>query len=332
MLVAVPSTFDDRRAVAFANDLPGFEAEPELVIDFSPLNWVYPFGTLVIAHAIRQVIIRRRSRGLQTHVQGHQAVAGAVSYLKYFGFFRYIGVNAGLDVNAAPGGSRYLPVTLFNKAGLAQRQGTRLLQDTLDEDCRRLAQVIFSKPEECSAADMLGYCFRELLRNSFEHANVSSCAAMAQRWDNGLAEVVIADHGIGIYRSLSQVHEVQSEEEALRLALKPGISSGASRATGGVWDNTGFGLYVVSQLGVRYGAFSMISSERVLANPTSLVPLPSIALSGTIVKLRVSTNDAEYWPNILANIVKDGEAEAALIPGAIRSASGGSKKSNTWGG
>ncbi|MFM2399414.1 MAG: hypothetical protein RL341_1571 [Pseudomonadota bacterium] len=155
---------------------------------------------------------------------------------------------------------------------------------------------------------------------------------MAQRWDNGEAEVVIADHGIGIHKSLSQVHAVQSEEESLRLSLKPGISSGASRATGGVWDNTGFGLYVISQLGVRYGAFSLISSQRVLANPTSPAPLPSIALGGTIVKLRVSTRDAEYWPNILANIVRGGEAEAALIPGAIRSASGGSKKSNTWDG
>lgn len=332
MLVPVPPTFDDKSAVVFANHLPKFESEPELVIDFTPLNWVYPLGTLVIAHAIRQAIIRRRSRGLQTLVRGHQAIAGAVSYLKFFGFFKYIGVDAGLDVNEAPGGARYLPVTLFNKAGLAQRQGTRLLQDTLDEDCRRLAQVIFSRLEERSAADMLGYCFRELLRNSFEHANVSSCAAMAQRWDNGLAEVVIADHGIGIHRSLSQVHPVQSEEEALRLALKPGISSGASRATGGVWDNTGFGLYVISQLGARYGTFSMISSERFMANPTSLMPMPPIELTGTIVKLRVSTTDAEYWPNILANIVKAGEAEAALIPGAIRSASGGSKKSNTWDG
>ena len=156
-------------------------------------------------------------------------------------------------------------------------------------------------------------------------------SAMAQRWVNGTAEVVIADHGIGIHQSLAACHATKTAEESLRLAIKPGISSAAHRATGSKWDNTGFGLYVVSQLGSRYGNFSLLSSGRMMLDPRSPVPLPPVAIRGTIVRLKIATSDAEYWPNILTNIVAEGEKEAITIPGAVLVASGGSKKSNMWG-
>lgn len=330
--VSIPATLDDQRSIAFANSLPTFDGESEVVIDFRPLEWVYPFGTFIAAHAIKSFSTRRRKLGYTTHVIGHAISHGAVSYLKFFGFFRYIGVNVGLDVNEAPGGRRYLPITVLNKSALLQQDGDGVLQDKLDFECGRLARVIFPRKDEEPAADMLSYCFRELMRNSFEHARVSACAAMAQRWDNGIAEVVIADHGIGIHRSLNEQYPSASVQDSIRLALRPGISSAAHKGTGSEWDNTGFGLYVVSQLGAKYGSFSLLSSEYMFTDVASASPLCPVAIGGTIVRLKITTSDAEYWPNILSNIVSTGEKEAQSIPGAVAAASGGSKKSKSWAG
>ena len=161
---------------------------------------------------------------------------------------------------------------------------------------------------------------------------MATCAVMAQRWDNGIAEVAIADRGIGVYRALSQAHKIETPDEAVRQCLRPGISSGAQKQTGSQWDNTGFGLYVVSQLGKRYGSFSMLSAERFINPAQGSSPLQQVPLPGTLVKLRVRTQDPEYWPDVLREIVSEGESEAQKTPGAIATASAASKKSNTWNG
>lgn len=332
MRYPLPTNFDDRGAMAFCQSLPELATEPDLILDFTQVRWVYPFGTLLIAHGIKHLAALRRRAGLITQVIGHKVDMGAVSYLKFFGFFRYVGVAEGQDVNEAPGGSRYLPITIVNRAGLAPQPPGAVFQDAIERDCDRLAKVIFSRPAEESASVMLSYCFRELVRNSLEHARVSSCSLMAQRWDNGNAEVVIADHGVGVFASLREAHAVAAPEDALALALKPGISSGAHRATGSKWDNTGFGLYVASELGRQFGSFTLVSSERALDTRSMGEPMRVVPVPGTIVKLRIATQDAEYWPNILTNIVARGEEEAALIPGAIKTASGASKRSHTWDG
>jgi len=332
MLVELPHQFTDRAALAFARDISTLVSEPEVILDFRPVRFVYPYGTLLIAHAIKHFTTGRWVNDLKTSVLGHKETTGAVSYLKYFGFFKYINVDVGLDTNEAPGGSRYLPVTIVNRNTLTPQEPGVVFQDNIEHTSDRLAKVIFPAREEESAADMLSYCFRELIRNSFEHANITTCAVMAQRWDSGFAEVAIADRGIGIYRSLAKAHKVASPDDAVRLALKPGISSAGDKGTGSKWDNTGFGLYVVSQLGLRYGSFSMLSSGQFF-NPVAEDQRPDpVSLPGTLVKLRIATRDAEYWPNILTNIVAEGEAEAKQIPGAITSASKGSRKSNTWDG
>lgn len=329
MHIPLPEQFSDPAALAFACELARHVHEPDVVLDFASVQFVYPYGTLVIAHAIKNFTTRRWVSNLKTSVVGHQQKCAAISYLRYFGFFRYINV-AGATDEEAPGGGRYLPVTVLNRSTLNSTRPGAVFQDAIEECSYRLARVIFPRQVEQSAINMLSYCFRELIRNSFEHANVSTCAIMAQRWDNGVAEVAIADRGIGIFRALAAAHSLTTPDDAVRFALRPGISSAAGSGTGSKWDNTGFGLYVVSQLGKKFGSFAMLSAERYINPASETDVLKRIPLPGTLVKLRVATRDQEYWPEVLDGIVAAGESEAKLIPGAVTSASIGSKKSNTW--
>ena len=95
---------------------------------------------------------------------------------------------------------------------------------------------------------MLSYCFREVIRNVFEHANCGECSVMAQSWSNNIAEVAIIDRGVGIKKSLSSTYNIVTHVDALKLAVKPGISSGSVLSTGGKWGNEGYGLYILSLL------------------------------------------------------------------------------------
>lgn len=326
MTYDLPVRFDDDHLDFIANDLERLKEEADLVLDFSKVRFVYPFATLTIAVALIDVLEARRAKGLPAAKLTGTLSTGA-GYLMHFGFFKALGFRVGNAPGEAPGGISYLPITVLNKDELEIAAQLERIQAAVDRESDRLARVIFPAPDNGAAASMLSFCLREMIRNTFEHGEAAACVAMAQRWADGDAELAIADRGIGVHAALRTAHESASAEESLRKAILPGITSGANRATGSKWDNTGFGLYIASELGKRYGGFALASSGGLLridmVDSYERLPVP-----GTIVKLRVSTSDAPLFDYILHEIVQEGEKRALQIPGAIKSASKTSKSLN----
>jgi hypothetical protein len=326
MQIFVPRRLDHPSVLAFIQQLQQVERDPGLAIDFRIIEYVFPFPTLVVAVAIRDLIDKRHALGLGTQMLGADFERGALSYLKFFGFFQFLGMPTGNAPNQAPGGTRYLPITVITKSELEINSGSSKIQQAIDSLSDRLARVIFPTDTQTGPAMMLSYCFREVIRNTFEHAEVEECCVMAQKWYDGEAEIAIADRGIGIFEALRTTHKLLTPDDALRLSLLPGITSASNRATGSDWDNSGFGLYVTSELGRRYGEFAIISSNRVLYTNEGSIVMEQTPLNGTVVKLKVNTQDADYFPNILGSIVQEGEKIADELDGAVKSAS---KKSKT---
>lgn len=331
MKITLPNRFDDQ-VFEFLAQLhsPGIDTEQELLIDFSELRYVYPFPTLVLAVALRRVIFARHKNKLTTTFSGLGS-QDAISYLKYFGFFKALNFNIGNSPNHDRGSSNYLPITIITRHELLTAAKDLPIQVEIDRHSDRLASVLFPGKTNEGAAMMLSYCFREIIRNSFEHGEIDRCVVMAQRWYDGSAEIAIADRGIGILKSLQSAHTVETAQEAIDLCIKPGITSGLSRATGSEWDNSGFGLYVASELGRRYGEFSLLSSSCLYSQTNGLNTFNSseIKVDGTFVKLRINTSDGDYFPNILKAIVDEGEIIAKSIGGAVASASKMSKLKST---
>ncbi len=321
--ISVPNRFDDDLVLTFLPALHDARDAPDLHIDFAPLEYVLPFGTLLTCVALIDVMQYRAEKKLPNFTGTGMDRGGAVSYLSAFGFFRLLGLKQEQSV-IAPGGNRYLPITKINKAILKQDANGRF-QPAVEAESDKLARIVCGDDE--GGAMMLSYCFREVIRNSFEHGEVSVCVAMAQRWYDGRVEIALADRGIGISTALGRVHKVESALDALLLAMRPGISSAGDRAKGDDWDNTGFGLYVISELGRQYGQVAIASSGALASISANAEMYGGANLSGTVVKLLVDTTDAEYWPNILANIVEQGEKIATATPGAIKTASKKSKGS-----
>lgn len=327
MIINCPTNFQQGNATNFVRNIFLHHEIQNLTISFSHMGFIDPYSSLIVAHGMKTFLYMRNKKGLKTNLVGHEANAGAVGYLKHLGFFRFFGVRAGKDVDEAWGNSRYLPFTRIKRSQIMWKG--HVMQDEIDLKSERLAKVIFPDNDNFGPAMMLAYAIREIIRNSFEHGNVDQCIVTAQRWVNGEAEIAIADEGIGIFNSLGTKKNYSTAEEAISASLQPGISS-ESVKDDDRWANTGFGLYVVSELGKRYGEFEITSSSRTLHFDKTIPRVSHSPLIGTFVKLKISTKDADYFPNILAQIVGDGEKMAGTLPGAKKSASKMSKTPLPW--
>jgi len=320
MIVDCAKEFKDSQVTAFLRSLYKVIEEKEVTINFNTLNFVLPYGTLLAALGIREFVKKRNSAGLKTGVRTLNTSRQAINYLKYFGFFKFIGLKAGNDTNSSSGSFRYIPITVLTRKGLDDYDG--VLQERIEKKSEALAKIIFSSEQDSMKALMLSYCLREIIRNTFEHADIDECVIMAQKWSNGYAEIAIADEGIGILGSLSKVHGLINAEDAIKLAVLPGISKEtAPDNENDEWQNSGFGLYVVAELGRKFGDFAISSNGIIIHKYQNEEVIENIPLSGTVVKLKIKTEDAEYFPNILHNIVEEGENTSADIPGARKSAS-----------
>lgn len=322
MIITCPSHFNSSIASKFSSSLFYYTNEPTISIDFRSIGFVEPFSSLALAHGLKQFINLRQHKKLTTNLIGIENQFGVISYLKHIGFFKFFGIQIGKDVGEALGNSNYIPFTRIRSSQIMWKG--KVMQKIIDEKSDKLASIIFPGEENAGPAMMLAYSIREIIRNSFEHGLASECIISAQRWANGEAEIAIGDEGIGVFRSLSKTGLYPTEEKAIEACLLPGISS-QSVTGNSEWSNSGFGLYVVSELGKRFGAFEILSSYRRIAFNGLQAESQPTDIAGTLVRLRVSTKDADYFPNILAQIVKDGEEIAETLPGSLKSASKMSK-------
>jgi len=324
MIINCPSRFDQGSAAQFVRTgLVPYLNYPDVTINFSNIGFIDPFSTLVLSYGLRGFLAHRKRKRLGLKFVGiDQNPGGVVSYLKHLGVFRHIGIDLGKNIDEASGSSDYLPLTRIRRDQIMWKG--RAMQKEIDHKADRLATVLFPHHSGAGPRYMLAYAIREIIRNSFEHGLADHCIATAQRLPNGKAEIAIADEGIGIFNSLRVTCQFSTPEEALRGALRPGISS--QSVTGDdEWANSGFGLYVVSELGRRYGIFEIMSDDHCLSIQGEHQVIKDVSPLGTFVRLQIDTADADYFPNILTNIVSEGEKIASQLPGAIKSASKMSK-------
>ena len=147
----------------------------ELLLDFSSVGYIFPFHTMAIAISIRELIEKRNTKGLKTSAIVVHSNSGAISYLKYFGFFRGIGLPVGNPPNQINDRNSYLPITIITRNELESASTGEPYQNQIDHHSDHLSQVIFLGEDNSGAVIMLSYCFGEIIRNSFEYTGVNKC-------------------------------------------------------------------------------------------------------------------------------------------------------------
>ena len=187
--IVCPAQWDGEPVIQFVNQLSEQFDVKSLVVDFCSTRFVKPYGTILVAHALRQLVAERRSRGLKTSAKCSNADIPAVSYLRHVGFFQYVGLSVGRKLGEASGSATYVPIREVSIDELEDTARGSPLHQGIKQLSEDLANVI--APDSLPEQIMLEYCIREVIRNVFEHAEVDSCTVLAQRYGNGEAEIAM---------------------------------------------------------------------------------------------------------------------------------------------
>jgi hypothetical protein len=322
MNLILPANLNQERALDFCCELNNIFLPDSITLDVSQVRWAFPFGSLVIGSQVR----RLRKHGVNFVLSGYDSSNRSHTYLAHIGFFRLLGFDIGNAPGQASGSDSYLPLTILDYHDLLIDEvfGDNPMHKAIQRKSEEFAGLL-TQSHKSAVIRPVTYCIRELVRNVFEHSDSTECMLGGQRYADGRVLVGIVDYGQGLRASLAKSFQVDSDLDAIKMAIKPGISSKlASEDDDNPWANSGFGLFVLSELGRQTGYFSITSGGSLLELSSEKVACRDTCHGGTAVNIifrkQLGTNLEEY----INSIIQNGEA-MIQSSGSRRSASLSSK-------
>ncbi|MFD1009069.1 ATP-binding protein [Oceanisphaera ostreae] len=320
-----PSRFDRDTLSPFFDELDRNLKVNKICIDCTTLKYSCPTAMLIAGSKIREWIAYRRENKLTTHKLGHDTISNVHSYLRHLGFFDFIGMGIGNKVGQAQGSSTYLPITKISKPNFDEStQNISEWYEDIMSAVRGLARVVSGTFEDTEENRLYNYAFREIVRNVFEHSETDDCYVCGQRWENGHVEIAVIDEGIGIANSLSNSFEITNDEDALLKAIKPGVSR-TTKLDGSlnIYDNSGFGLYILSEISTSFGWFVLGSGKSRIIGYKRNIDADGLNFKGTYFGMRLNSAPRQF-SSLLDDIISVGEEESEAS-GITKKASGMSK-------
>jgi anti-sigma regulatory factor (Ser/Thr protein kinase) len=241
---------------------------------------------------------------------------GSLPYLIRMKLFEHLNLAPGREIEEHEESGRVIPLIQIKTA------------EELRNAIVNLVPLLHAPAEQ---ANSIKYVFSELARNVLEHARSPVGAFICAQYyrESSRVSIGIADAGVGVRQSMARSHRVRTAQQAITLALQPGIS-GVRRRPGGNESNAGAGLFFTKSIAALSRNFFVIYSEDCMfkllrgsrnksvalhGNPeddnhkfvTGLPPWP-----GTVVGINLSIAPGRAFADFLAAIGRaySGEARA----------------------
>lgn len=321
--------------LSFPQKLFSVVPDEEMILDISKMRKFDPLPMLLIGSTIRKY--RLRYQEIPFHLTWDNDIGK--SYAGTMGFFKYISevLEIGKKPGEASGSSNYIPITPIDFCELLKAEPSKgnylYLGDLIEKESGRLARVI--DQGSLQLHELLTYLIREIMRNTPEHAETNKLWICGQCWPSyDLTEIAILDEGIGIYSSIkkNRVHRqyIKDNLSALEWSLKPGISNAFSpekkQRSIDMWANSGFGLFMVSEI-CRYlgGSFCLISYDDYVLINDGEVKTGNTFFEGTAIQIKVPCGNIRNAQKIISTISSKGEKQSRSIRNAFKKASTPSK-------
>lgn len=288
VVFSLPSRLDIDGAVHAAHSLKNLPEVNLYRLDFSNLKFVEPFGMIYFAIQLRQFRQANPQRKFKAeHYKNH-------GYAAHMGFFKTFGLDFGNDPGEASGSIQYVPITCLTLSDL-EREASSQYEDereTIERRSMTLASVLV-RQDDGPLHETLSYSLREIFRNVFEHSEADVIWYAAQYWpENGWVELCVLDEGLGIRASLERNPHltINSDLDALQLAMLPGISGvafkGGPKQRKDAWANSGYGLFMTSQLCQRGGSFAIISGQGGVQMQSDVQSQFACSFHGTAIRMK----------------------------------------------
>lgn len=285
-----------------------------VIIDLSSIKFCEPEQFAIIALVLKD-FKNKKNFTVEFKIGEQKPISKVIGYLSHVGFFDFLGLNYGNLIGSARGSNTYIPISEISESHLfnTYSEYKATLQDFIEEEAQKLTRILLKSSERTQNFLIITYSIREAIRNALEHSETGVCYVCAQSWNNGKAQIIIMDEGIGIYKSLQQANiKNLDNNNFLRLAIEPGVSrTNNLSALENIHDNSGYGLYVLYHVARSFGRLVISSSQKYLVVTKDKKEFEgSFSHTGTLIALTF-----ESYPNdsrdIINMIVQSGEEEAA---------------------
>lgn len=288
--------------------------DEEICLDFTDFIETNPFNMLTIAVALKD--FNKRYKNLKFIKR--KANDG---YMHYMGFYNICNIfdERPRKENAYKTG-QYISMT---KIDLCTGSSFDADYENIINESRKLSGMLnYDK----RLSDYTQYCFREMIRNVYEHSGMDEVYVCAQYWPSyNLVEISIVDNGCGVKSAMEKKFKGMSEEELLSLALKPGISAESNHSWIGKnnrLSNSGYGLPVTKELALAYdGYFIFCSGEHAFCFEGKEKHVYKTTFDGTAIGIRFRTDILLDFDRKINEILDRLERIAKKDPRAIKSAS-----------
>ncbi|GAB1308558.1 hypothetical protein KH5_12410 [Urechidicola sp. KH5] len=302
--IEVPTRLTFQNSIDFVRDLRALKPHKEIEFDFSSLNTIDPFSLLLVSSEIQRCRSRfEESKFIATHFDH-------CTYPAHMGFFQAFGMNFGKRPGEAKGSSTYIPINIYNTREIKQDARELMINpaELLESRAKEISNVL-TRSEKGDLNEVLTYCLREIFRNVIEHSHAEQFGFCAQyRPSLNRVSFSIIDRGIGLKESLSDnpTLELNNDEDAIRAALRPATSGkvykGQKRKPKGEWANSGYGLFMTSNICKRGGGFFMASGELGYYTSENKERLLETPFKGTALNLALDTNRIKDLQTMLREI------------------------------
>lgn len=322
-----------RNALELCYDLSTAEKSSGMALDVSRITGYQPLAMLMSASSLRRYMTDNGISGSDVTLIYDANDTKNLSYGEHMGFYQSLGIE--LASKTAPSSTdTCIPIQKISIRELREAyiaQGRYLSTgEIVEREAGKLAKVLSQGNAEFQ--HILTYLIREMIRNIPEHAGTEDVWVCAQYWwTRGEAEVAILDEGIGVYESLRKNHShreyVSDEREALRWAIRPGVSEAFAPARGqrddDVWANSGYGLYMIKRICCALGGRLDFASKGAYLRCYSdgSTQAGHTSLPGTAIGIRLHPSRLKDAKRLIQEIGGDAVCEAKTIKNAFKEAS-----------
>lgn len=294
LIIPIPSNLNSLNALKFNQALQTYSGAGNYCFDFSNLKFAKPYAMLFLAESIREFSMRQKPTASRQTLIGKKNIHNSTcSYLAHMGFFKDSGINYGNQTGEATGGPNYIPITEIVFERLFEKEKYQTPHVMLENEAKRLARVL-TQSGQGDNYEILGYCIRESLRNAMEHSGSDRVRICGQYWQqNNTAQIAILDTGKGFLESLRENSLYETLDDnlvALETAMKPAVSGKVLSYNGNqnVWDNSGFGLYMLKRICKDSGSLLISTNTAALKIENQQTTWHHQGLKGASLKVEIN--------------------------------------------
>lgn len=205
------------------------ENENELIVTTNQ-SWISIHPLVISMIVALAEDVRRRGGRIQT--DGFNAKSRP--YLLRMGLIDALDDNHGLKIDEHESAGRFI-------------QARRIFtSEQLNQFIMDMVPLLHATPEQ---AFPIKYVMSELVRNVLEHSNSPIGAVVSAQYfaKTNRISIGVADRGDGVRSTIIKSHSATDDWEALRLAMRPGIT-GTTNRVGGTEYNAGAGLFFTKSI------------------------------------------------------------------------------------